>query len=195
MTTIDAAAMGGACRGVRMLAPGWAATTAAATLGFRAWDGTSEILLGSGLTDHDFDTTATPAWAAKMVARTPIIWDQTALDALAFRVGFSSDASPAVGIHAIYAEVAFRIGDLVRVGEAEDGAFAVDFRIDPDSSAVIAIVITTPPGTRGAFFDWSILEVPQTQIYVVPNDVHTEVIGATDIATMTSYALTPDPVD
>jgi hypothetical protein len=99
-----------AIRGVRMLACGWAASGTTALIGFRSWDGTTEYTLFAAVDDPQFDnSTSTPAWVCQMVRAdtgTRPVWTQTKLDALAFRVGFSGDATPDIGIHAIYAEVA-----------------------------------------------------------------------------------------
>jgi hypothetical protein len=99
-------AVGETISGVRMLAPGWAATTTAATIGFRSWNGTTETVLQAGTVDPAFDASTTaPAWVCKMLTLADVN-TQAELDALAFRVGFSSDATPDIGIHAVYAEVA-----------------------------------------------------------------------------------------
>lgn len=183
-----------AIRGVRVYACGWAASATTCTLGLRIYDGVAELLLVPTSTATAFDNTATPAWMSPMIRGSARYdWTQTLLDALAVRVGYSTDATPAVGVHMVMIEVALRIGDLVRVGSGEDGAFTIDARIDPDSSAYIAIIVTTPPGTRGATVTWAILGVDQTPVYVPPDRVHTEVIAATDIATFTGFSLETDP--
>jgi hypothetical protein len=193
METIDAASIGCAIRAVRAYVCGWAATNVAATVGLRAHDGTGELLL-LGVNDPNFDNASAPGWMTAMVkGATRQDWTQAKLDALTVRLGFSGDATPAVGTHAVYCEVALRVGDVIRIGSAEDGIFTVDFQMDPDSSAVIGITITTPPGTRGATFSYDILQVTQTPIYVPPNTTTTQVIGATDIATFTGYIFSPDP--
>lgn len=190
MTTVNAANMGAAIRAVRMLACGWAASTTAATIGFRAYDGTTETQLIAGSGDKDFDNSTTnPLWSCKMVRGAGRFdWTQAKLDALAFRVGFSNDASPACGIHAIYGEVAFRIGDLVEVISV-DGGFYVHWRMDPDSSGVIQAIITTPVD-RGAFYSVTVSGTP-IEVNVPPDTVHTEYIGATDISTVTEQTLIP----
>jgi len=194
METLNAAVVGGAIRGVRAIICGWAASALAATFGFRFHDGVSE-LAPTGAINPTFDNTSTPGWYAHMIRgiTSRQDWTQAKLDALTVRAGFSTDTSPAVGVHAVYCEVALKMCDLVRVGSAEEGTFTVDFRIDTDSSAVIAIIVTSAPGDRGCTFTWAILGVDQTPIYVAGGNSHTEYIGATDIATVTGYTLTPDP--
>jgi hypothetical protein len=193
METLNAAVAGGAIRGVRAIICGWAASALAATVGFRFHDGVTE-LAPIGFGNKLFDNTTTPGWFATMIrgVTSRQDWTQAKLDALTVRAGFSTDTSPAVGVHAVYCEVALKLCDLVRVGSAED-IFFVDARIDTDSSAYIAFVVTTPPGDRGLTFIWAILGVDQAPVYVAPNTVHTEYIGATDIATVTGYTMTPDP--
>lgn len=196
METVDAASMGAAIRGVRALACGWASTGVAATLGMRAWDGVQEMnIVAAGAVDRQFDNTTGTSWMCAMVkaqgANPRNDWTQAKLDALALRVGFSGDADPDIGIHAVYGEVALRIGDIIRITSSDEG-FYLDERYDPDSSGIISFIITTPPD-RGAHFTWSILGVPEPEIYVPADTVHEEIIGATDIATVTELTLTPDP--
>jgi hypothetical protein len=97
-------AVGESIAALRMLAPGWATSTTAATIGFRSWNGTTETILLAAA-DPNFDNTSTPAWVCKMCTLADFD-TQTELDALAFRAGFSTDATPDIGIHAIYAELA-----------------------------------------------------------------------------------------
>lgn len=94
--------------GARMCAPGWATSGTAATLGFRSYNGTTETILQAGTVDPAFDNATTTAWVCKMLTLADID-TQTELNALAFRVGFSNDATPDIGIHAIYAEVAILV--------------------------------------------------------------------------------------
>jgi hypothetical protein len=93
--------------GVQMLSPGWAATTTAATFGFRSYNGTTETVLQAGSVDPNFDNTSTPGWIRRVLTASEFD-TQAELDALAFRIGFSTDVSPNIGIHAIYAEVAVK---------------------------------------------------------------------------------------
>lgn len=106
MTTYTLAG-GETISGARMHVPGWAATTTAATFGFRSWNGTTETVLQAGTVDPNFDNTSTPFWVSKQLT-TADINTQAELDALAMRIGFSSDVSPHIGIHAMYVEVAIK---------------------------------------------------------------------------------------
>lgn len=102
-----ALAGGEAVSALRMLAPGWATSTSAATIGFRSFNGTTETVLYA-VADPGFDNTnSTTAWVAKMCTLADFT-TQAEIDALEFRVGFSGDASPDIGIHAIYGELAVK---------------------------------------------------------------------------------------
>ena len=93
--------------GLRMVAPGWATSTTAATIGFRSWNGTTETTLLAAA-DPGFDNTATTTtWVCKMCTLADFD-TQSELDALEFRVGFAGDATPDIGIHGIYAELAVK---------------------------------------------------------------------------------------
>lgn len=190
MDTISAVALGAAIRAVRAVLPGWATDATAATCAIRYHDGVAETAI-TGTFDPQFDATSTPGWICKMVrGNVRVDWTQAKLDALALRFGFSGDATPDIGLHAAYIEVCLRIGDLVEIMTSGEG-FYVHYRMDPDSGAVIQIQVTTPPGTRGATFSWTAFGTPNS-LYVNPNTVHTENIGATDIAEMTEQSLVVD---
>jgi len=92
---------------LRMLAPGWATSTTGATIGFRSFNGTTETTLYA-VADPGFDNTnSATAWVCKMCTLADFD-TQAELDALVFRVGFSGDATPDIGIHAIYGELAVK---------------------------------------------------------------------------------------
>lgn len=168
---------GEAIAGLRMLACGWATSTTAATIGFRSYNGTTETVLRS-VQDTNFDnSTTSPAWCCKMA--TPADFDtQSELDALAFRVGFSGDAAPDIGIHAIYAELAVKEGAgstdgvLGAVGPDADAAFTADSPasgtlagIGPDADAAFtgANLVDGTLGAIGPDADAAfIAEVPPT---------------------------------
>lgn len=90
---------------VRVLVAGWAAgSPAAATIGIRGFDGTSETVLMAAQDPGFTNSTTAPGWVAAMW-ETPGGWTQAKLDAAAVRLGFSTDATPVIGAHAIYLEV------------------------------------------------------------------------------------------
>lgn len=93
--------------GIRMVACGWAGDATAATIEFRSYNGTTETVVYA-VADPGFDASTTaPTWVCRMCTLADFD-TQSELDAVAFRVGFSTDAAPDVGIHAIYAEVAVK---------------------------------------------------------------------------------------
>jgi hypothetical protein len=87
---------------------GAAVTTTAATIGFRTYNGTTERILFAAA-DPNFDNSSTaPAWIRRMLT-TADVDTQAELDALAVRMGFSTDVSPHIGIHRVYINVAVRL--------------------------------------------------------------------------------------
>ena len=106
--------------GMRILGCGWAASTTAASMGLRSFNGTTEATLFTAA-DPNFDnSTTTPAWLCKMT--TAGHFDtQTEVDALVVRVGYSSDVNPLIGFHAIYADT------LVKESTGVTGAAVGDF--------------------------------------------------------------------
>lgn len=136
-----------AVRGIRWYFPGWAASTTAATIGFRSFDGTAETLLFAAA-DPNFDnSTTSPAWVCRMHrdlgVATPFVWSQAKLDALTARVGFSTGATPDIGVHAILAELALRAAQEFQIFE-QDGV-TIYVTLDPDTSNVIAYRLVAPP--------------------------------------------------
>lgn len=193
METYDAAGNGAAVRAVRMYAAGWGAgSPAAATLGFRAWNGTVETTLIAAADPTFTNSTTVPGWAAKMY-KPAGGWTQAQLDALAFRVGFSSDATPDIGIHSIMAEVAVRVATTIPL--FGDGALQAR---DPDSAGVQAITATAPAmGTGGATLVYEEGGVPTT-VPITEGATVTEPVGAPDEPTVNRITVfwppEPDPV-
>lgn len=107
LTTYTLAA-GESVAGARAWFIGWATSTTAATFGVRAFNGTTEETLQAGTVDPNFDNSTTaPAWICKML--TLANYDtQGELDALSLRGGFSSDATPDIGLHGCGVELAIK---------------------------------------------------------------------------------------
>lgn len=152
MQTRDVYANLESLRGVRWYFCGWAVDATAATIGFRAYDGSAETTLFAAA-DPNFDaSTTTPAWVCKMnraqASSTPYDWTQTKLDALCARVGFSGDATPNIGVHAILAELAVRVGYEQQVVQV-DGVLAYSI-LDPDTGNVIAMRLVAPGDSAAA---------------------------------------------
>jgi hypothetical protein len=196
METYDAASNGAALRAVRMYAAGWGAgSPAAATIGFRGFDGTTETVLLAAADPTFTNSTTTPGWVAKMFKPTGG-WTQTKLDALTFRVGFSGDATPDIGIHSIMAEVAVRADpQTVRVAEVTglEGVTStafVDARLDADSGAPIAYDATPAPD-----FDAAVTYTERGADTNTPLPagaaVATEIVGADTVDDVTNLSIGP----
>lgn len=111
--------------GAKLIAAGWQASNASGTLGFRSYNGTTETTLVSGSTAFTDlgNNTANHGWITKMLTLADVN-TQSELDALAIRVGFSSDATPDMGVQAVYVEILLN-------GEVGTGT---DYDIDGDRS-------------------------------------------------------------
>lgn len=179
----------GAVRAVRMLVCGWAADANFANIGLKGWDGVAEVALFTG-SDSGFDASTTaPAWMCKLF-KPSNGWTQAKVDALAFRVGFSYDATPDCGIHWIAAEALVQLAQVHRVITAEE-AFFVDARLDPATSGALSYLVTTP-ADRGATFDVTIAGVPSST-YVAAGATYEQVAQAVDYDTVSYVGLSPDP--
>lgn len=89
----------------RMYAAVWSQDATGGFLGLRSYNGTTETnLFGANISISGNNTTNLP-WVAEMLTLADIN-TQTELDALAIRGGFSSDAAPDMGLHAVYVEIA-----------------------------------------------------------------------------------------
>lgn len=141
-----------AIRAARMLWAGWAASGTAATLGFRAFDGTTEMLLAAAA-DVGFDNSTTlPAWVALPIrpAAGSYTWTQTKLNALELRVGFG-DAAVAVGGHGVVCEVLIQTSAPTSTfGEA--GSVSATAGLDPSFGETNVEVVTPPE--QGTTLKW-----------------------------------------
>jgi hypothetical protein len=144
-------------RGIRWYFCGWAASTTAATIGFRAFDGVAETVLFAAA-DPNFDNSTTaPAWVCRMhrtlASAVPYAWTQAELDALTARVGFSTSATPDIGVHLVMAEVAMRACVEIQV-LAQDEA-TIYSTLDPDTGNIISLRLTAGPD----FASWAIYTI------------------------------------
>lgn len=174
MATRTLTTSGEAVVGVRWYFCGWAASATAATIGFKAATTTTltQIL---GTQDPGFDNSTTaPAWVAGMhraiSSAAPFSWNQSELDGLTCRIGFSSDASPVIGVHAAFAEIAVRVGDLIRM--VDNGGVTVDAQTDRDSGAIQVFTLTAPGGGTGGSATYTVFGSDQ---------VRTAGAGSTDV--------------
>jgi hypothetical protein len=164
---------------------------------YRATSGTS--------LDFDFDDT-TVKWITGMLTRVTsgvpswAIWyevTQAILDGLSVRWGYSEDATPDVGLHAVLFELAVQPAKARGLTSAEDGTFSAYGRFDPISGALSSVVVTTPVGgSRGAtlYLDSALSGVPDSQ-YVAGDSFAEVSVGATRVSDVPGYALAVDPSD
>jgi hypothetical protein len=184
MATRAAATNLQALRGVRWYFCGWAAgNPAAATIGFRGWDGTTETTLFATADPSFTNSTTTPSWLCRMhrdlASATPYLWTQALLDALAARVGFSGDVTPVIGINAVLAEVAMRDAAVTQVSEQD--SVIVYALLDPDTGNIIAYTLDATAAAATAAATYTIGGSPvnrtaaagTTDTYVIGEESHT----------------------
>jgi hypothetical protein len=138
--------------GVKLLACLVSTTGAGAgTLGIRGYDGSVEtVLLPTTVSSTPGSSTTVsgtvPPWVGYMWA-TPNRWTQTKLNAAALRFGFSNDATPDMGVHAMYLEVAVKSAETRPL--FGDAATA---NVDPGSLAVASLAVTAPPSGDASLY-------------------------------------------
>ncbi len=187
METYNLAANGYTARGVRLIVCGWAASGTAAGLGIHGYNGTDYTLFIQA--DAAFDNTAAQ-WVCAMVRTTGRpSWVQANLDALEARVGYSSDATPDVGIHAVIAEL------VCRKSQTEDlfgssGDLYVTAKRDPDTLGLIGFTVEIPTG-RSATVDYTVDGVPNsTGLLTDADSPHYEPISGGDVSFSTVSNIT-----
>jgi hypothetical protein len=184
-------------RAVRWYLAGWSNGGNPATLRVVSNDGSNDVF-DVAVGDHGFDDT-TLRWLCGMQRRKIAGYagnhyqiTQALMDALAVRVGYSTDATPDVGVHAVLAEVAYTPAVAEQIASGDDGTFTLYAKQDPLTGALKALVATTPPGTRGATVTWTKNSVDSSQ-YVAANDLQTISIGADTTGDVTALGFAPDP--
>jgi hypothetical protein len=119
-----------------------------------------------------------PRWQTAMWPSTNG-WTQAEVDALALRVGFSTDATPDMGCDALYLEYATcKATAATVVGEA--GGVTAEANINPNTVGVRSITLDTP-ADQGATLNWSVGGTPDSQA-VSASSSHTETLDAADAA-------------
>lgn len=172
---------------VRALFSEWGGTGAGTgTIGFRGYDGTTETTFIAASASYDADSLTTasatyPLWKCAMwpSSSSTNVWSQTQLDNAALRVGFSTDATPDMGISAAYLEVVTRKAPTVRQITVEDPISATaDIYVHPYTSASVSYVITNNDAARSVNFNYSISGTPQTPVTVGPSSSQTVTVNA-----------------
>jgi hypothetical protein len=185
---------------VRALFPEWGGTgSGTGTIGYRGYDGTTETTFQAASASYDADslTAASASYPRWLAAMWPSSngWTQSELNAAALRVGFSTDATPDMGVHAMYLEVAVRTLDPVRVATlGESDEFKVDLYVHPYTSASVSYVITNDDATRDVTFDYSISGTPQTPVVVGPSANSTLQLNADAFGDISDITLTPEAI-
>lgn len=168
----------------------------AGNLGIRGYDGTNESTLYSmvGQTPGSSTTLSATVPPTGAYMWNPVNgWTQAKLDAAALRLGFSSDATPDMGVHAMYLEVATRAALVARQLSVEDDVFTVDVNLSPYNSASVSYVLTSNDATRGATFNYSVLGVAQTPVYVAAASSTTVDVTADAFGDVNPDSFEPDP--
>jgi hypothetical protein len=201
METYDCAANGRAPRAVRWYAAIWAASATAATLNVTTFDGSTKMVdfgwdgSSSVAQDHGQDSAAV-LWLSRMERRTDAfrevhLMTQAKVDALALRFGYSTDAAPDVGVHAVLAELAVQPAVILGIGDGEGGAFKMYRAQDPITGAAIFYRGATPAGTRGLTMSGTVNGSDWSQ-YVGPNTTGDHLVGAASTTEVTAEFMNPD---
>jgi hypothetical protein len=177
--------------GVRMIAAMWGGTgTGTGTLEIWGYDGvTVASLMPLRIFDAGSPTeySATePLWMARAWGATPgTPWTPTRLNAACIRMGYSNDATPDMGMSAVYLEVATRetvpfvVHRLTDDEDPEAVAAVVTETLHPYNSGVQTYTVSNNDLTRTAVFNYSIGGTPQTPVVVDPGDPPVDVtVGA-----------------
>lgn len=179
-------------RALRWHVAGWAKSANPATLRVLSNDGSANVF-NVAVGDHGFDDTNL-AWLCGMQRKKPAgiaahyPLNQSHLDNLELRVGYSDDANPDVGVHAIIAEVCYAPAKVFSSSSGE--GFTTFVRQDGVTGAIVSYLITTPPDKGGTF---TITKDGVTTPYPVPKDyAWTLSVGAASIETVTYVGFSPD---
>lgn len=175
---------------VRVL--GWAASATANNLELRAFDGTNETTL-IAREDPNFDNSTTnPAWWC--ATYTPSGgWDQTKLDALAIRIGYSNDVTPVPGCHAIYVEVSIKQSPVAPTTVAATASIptpTVTTGDQPPAPTTVAATASIPTPTAAASSEATPTAVAGTATVPTPS-ISTTALAAP--ATVAGTASIPAP--
>jgi hypothetical protein len=185
--------------GVRVIASMWSGAGAGTgAFEIHGYDGVSEKVLvdrsGFDAGSPTAPSATAPLWMAKEWGLTPgNPWTQTRLNNAVLRVGYSADATPDMGISAIYLEVAIRTTlpsvvahRLTSNEDPEAEAALVTTVVHPYNSGVRSFTVSDEDPARTAVFNYSIGGTPQTAITVGPSGtpqtvtVNTEAFGEVD---------------
>lgn len=169
---------------VRMVASMWGgAGSATGTLAIKGYDGTTEFELVANTLVYDAASptalSATdPIWHARVWTSGPG-WTQTELDNAALRVGYSSDATPDMGISAIYLEVAIGVAMQAVVHRLEEDKAITTLRMNAYNSSSVSYLTENNDGARSVQFRYWIGGVEQgPPAAVTPGNEQTVTVNA-----------------
>jgi hypothetical protein len=191
-------------RAVRWYVAGWAASGSVANCNVKADDGTNTLMdigyqVGSGTSlalDHGWDASVVH-WLCSMHRLNPVVFPQpyyqitqARLDALAVKFGYSTDATPDVGVNAVLAEVAVQPAKVFTISETTlDGGTAYLYtRQDPVHQGCVSLLVTTPPGTQQVVLQTTINDSYSEQV-VPANTTYELPIGSDNVGTVSTYGL------
>jgi hypothetical protein len=181
--------------GVRALSPEWGGTgTGTGTLGFRGHDGTTETTFVTATVTHDAGSptaysSTEPRWMTGMWPN-GLGWTQAKLDAAVLRVGFSNDATPDMGVHSLYLEVAIRKAKTFRQVTLEDPISATaDIYVNPYTSASVSYLITNSDASRSVNFNYTGTGSPSSPVTVSPSTSQTVTVTADDFGDIPDVSL------
>lgn len=184
--------------GAHAVIPTWGGTgTGTGTLGLRVNDGTTETTIDAGSVAYDGDSLTAasstyPIWRQGMITPPTGGWTKTKADSLVGRAGYSSDATPDMGVSAFYIEYARRKAITTRQVTIEDPISAtVDLRVNPYNSASVSYVITNNDATRSVNFNYSISGTPQTPVTVGPSSNQTVTVNMDAFGDVSDLSLEP----
>jgi len=179
-------------RAVRWYAAGVAASTASCTMGMQFLDTAGmvdEILVGF----HGFDATNL-RWLCRM-HRT---WDQfyqitqARMDGLKAQVGRAGDATPDVGIGALYAEVGYQPVQTIPVFGEPGGSLRVEAAVDELSGGIQALHAYTPVGQSATVTWYTAAGTPTATSVPAASNPHTITVSAGDIPSAPRVEMVPD---
>lgn len=180
-------------RAVRWYVAVWAASATAATMGLFVGDSTG-MIHGSTAADLQADNAAL-LWVSIMHQQQGTtafnLLTQAKADSLVTRMGYSTDASPDVGIHCVLAELVTAPADVYIASESGEG-HTVYVRQDPVTQAIASVTVVTPSGSGGTLYA-TIAGSDITPVYVPPADIYVMDVGASYVGEVSSLGFTVDP--
>jgi hypothetical protein len=186
---------------VRAFASLWGGTgSGTGTLGMRGWDGTAEVSFEEPGTSFDPDSLTTasatyPMWYSGMWG-VGTRWTPTLLNAAALRVGFSTDATPDMGVSCVGLEVAVRQATrwikyrLIDGEDPDDYQAAVYEYLHPYNSNVQVYEVDNQDLTRTCRFTYTAPGESEVVVTAAPGTIEstTVPVEAAGTAVETSFA-------